>query len=178
MADQWQWSHWVGTSLRWDHRTVNLGTVYHQVAAVNLFPLQNSMPHGEIQWAPAHPHLPLSSHHLQRKSLQFVCQTPSSMQVKFWPQPYLQPMICWTCSITTKDGDRKISWSRCSLMVWQRYSATADSDGTAMKMVAMVGWRKSRNSIPQEILAVATLRKPGKWWSARIAWHCVWDPSF
>ena len=29
---------------------------------------------GQVQWAPAHPHLPLISHHLQMKSLQFVCQ--------------------------------------------------------------------------------------------------------
>ena len=29
---------------------------------------------GQIQWAPARPHLPLISHYLQRKSLQFMCQ--------------------------------------------------------------------------------------------------------
>ena len=28
----------------------------------------------QIQWAPAHPHIPLISHHLQRKCLQFVSQ--------------------------------------------------------------------------------------------------------
>ena len=30
-----------------------------------------------------------------------------------------------------------------------------DADGTAMQNVAMVGWRKSRISIPQEFVAMA-----------------------
>ena len=56
------------------HPSVNLGTVYPQVVVVNSLISQDAVWQGQIQWAPACPHLPLISHHLQRKSSQFMCQ--------------------------------------------------------------------------------------------------------
>ena len=68
------------------------------------------------------------------------------MQVKPVPPPYMicndRAMIRWS------------SWRECSLTIWQRHSAHTESDGTAMSKVAMVAWGKSRNLIPQEIVAV------------------------
>ena len=98
----------------------------------------------------------------------------SPVQAKPGPQPYL---ICIACNAMTKlwstgyvvspprtKSTSKISWRKCSLMIWQRYSAPTDSDSMGMWNVAMVGWRKSRNSVLQKIVAVAALRKPAQKW--------------
>ena len=67
---------------------------------------------GQIQWSSAHPHLPLNSHQLQRKSSQFMCQECHApckrnlgptlsdlhrLQCSDWA------MIRWLCGVTTKD---------------------------------------------------------------------------
>ena len=105
-----------------------------------------------------------------------VSVMPCFMQAKPGPQPYL---ICIDCNAITElwfagcvvsllsiKSAHKISWRGCSLMIWQRYSATADSDVMAMTNIVMVSWRKSRNAkIPQEAMAVAALTKPGQKWS-------------
>ena len=53
-----------------------------------------------------------------------------------------------------------------SLMTWQGYPAPVNSDGITMWYVVMVGWRKSRNSIPLEVAAMVAQRKTEKQWSA------------
>ena len=73
MADQRQRSQWVVRSLRWYTPSVTSGTAYPHIAVVNSFPSQDGAM-GQIQWAPARPHLPLISNHIQRKSLQFMRQ--------------------------------------------------------------------------------------------------------
>ena len=68
---------------------------------------------GKIQWVPAHPHLPLISHHIQRKNLPFmsiVCQerhAPCKWNLGFnitWFH-HLQhndwAMIRWVCGVTS-----------------------------------------------------------------------------
>ena len=97
--------------------------------------------------------------------------TTSSMQAKPGPQTYLAWITCnamtelWStgCAVSPPRSKsvRKISYIWCSLKMWQRYSSPANLDGPTMKNVMMVGWRKSRNSIPQEVMAMANQRKPG-----------------
>ena len=99
---------------------------------------------GQIPRAPACPHLPLIPHHLQWMSLQFVCQqchdpckrnlAPTSFDLH--PLQYNNCSELWfagcvVSSPRTKSA-RRISWRVCSLMIWQRYSAPINSDGTAM----------------------------------------------
>ena len=121
---------------------------------------QDAVCMGQTQWAPARPHFGPISHHLQRKSLQYVHQerdVPCKRN--------LGPNLIWYASPATQWPSYdpldvrfitagKISWRGCSLTIRQRYSAPADWDGTAMQNVAMVGWRKSRNAIPREVVAI------------------------
>ena len=51
-----------------------LGTAYSQMAVVNSLLSQDAVSHGVHSTSPAHPHLLLVPHHLQRKSLPLVCQ--------------------------------------------------------------------------------------------------------
>ena len=73
-VDGRQRSQWVGRSLKWCHPSVTSGTTYPRVAVVTSFPSQHAVLHGQIQWAPARPHLQLIPQHLHRKSLQPVRQ--------------------------------------------------------------------------------------------------------
>ena len=140
MSDQWQRSQWVGRSLRWCHPSVTSGTAYPKVVVVNSLPSQDAVLHGQIEWAPVHPHLPLISHHLQMKRSQFMHQECQAHAIESWAQPYLTFTACnattevWSAGCTvsppkTKSA-HKISWRGCSLMIRQKYST--DSDVTAM----------------------------------------------
>ena len=112
-------SQWVGRSLRWCHPSVTLETVYLQVGVVNS--LLSSLPcrMGKIQRSPARPHIPLIFHHLQRKSLQFVCQeghAPSKRN--------LGTNLIWLASSATK-------WpSYCSLDVRSHHQGTSPLAGS------------------------------------------------
>ena len=60
---------------------------------------------GPIQWAPAHPHFPLISHHLQMKSLHLHASgtwAPTSSDLHTL-QRNDQTMIRCVCSVTTKE---------------------------------------------------------------------------
>ena len=74
-------------------------------------------------------------------------------------------MIPWMCSVTTKDQvslhnllermqlDNLTKVLRARRFRWHGHVE-----------VAMAGWRKYRNSIPQEVVAVAALKKPAQRW--------------
>ena len=116
---------------------------------------------------------------LQRKSLELVRQEHHAPCNPPFPTPPPNPppdLTCIACNAMTElagcvvswsstKSARKISWRGCSLMIWNRHSATTDSDGTTMQNVVMDGWRMSGNSIPHELVAVSALRKPGQKWS-------------
>ena len=70
------------------------------------------------------------------------CVSSAMLYAKPGPQPYPTYIACnvktepWFAGCAespprTKSA-RSISWTGCSLMIWQRYSAPADSDGTPM----------------------------------------------
>ena len=64
---------------------------------------------GQIPWAPAHPHLPLISYHLHRKSLQFAHQERHSLCKwnlglnLIWSATQWLSHDLWICSVITKD---------------------------------------------------------------------------
>ena len=70
--NQSQRSQREGRWLRLGHPSATLGTAYPRVAAVNLMPSQEAGSHGANSMSPcpsAYPHIPLISHHIQRKTL-------------------------------------------------------------------------------------------------------------
>ena len=121
---------------------------------------------GQIQWAPARPH-PRSFPITSKGRVFNSCFRSAMLHASETWAPTLpdlhrlqrndQAMIRWMCGVTTKD---QVSWhdllKRMQLDGLARYSAPADLDGTTMKMV---GWRTSWNLIPQEVVAVAAVRK-------------------
>ena len=126
---------------------------------------------GPIQWASACPHLPLISHHLQRKRFQFMCQEHAS---ETWAtnlsethrlQRNDQALIRWMCRVPSKDQvssqdplermqlDDLAKVLRTCRLSWHCYIERSD------------GWRKSRNSNPTGSRGHGQLRKPGQKWS-------------
>ena len=129
---------------------------------------------GQTERAPAHPHLLLISHDLQRNCLQFVCEEPHApCKANLGPNLTRLSSQATTelwftgCAESTPrtNSALKIFWRGCSLTIWQSYSTTTDSDGTVMYNLAMVGLRMSRYSIPHVIISVGALTKPGQKWS-------------
>ena len=133
------------------------------------------------KWAPVRPHLPLISHHLQRKSLQFVRQERHATCKR-----NLGSNFFWLASPSTQwqsydpqnvrchyEGPSQLARSPGEDVAWSS-GKCAPHPYTAIQNVAMDGQSKSRNPIPQEALAVVALGKPGHRWSTWTAQRWVW----
>ena len=116
--------------------------------------------------------LPLISHYLQRRSSQLVCQERHAPR-----KLNLGTNLIWSALPTRTKSARKISWRGCSLIIRQRYSSPVDSDGMAMWNIAMVGCRKTRNSLQWVVMAMVDLRKPVPKWSSWTDYCWTWDPK-
>ena len=132
------------------------------MAVVNSLPLQYS----------AHPHsrsFPITSrggaHNLYVRS--------AMLHVSWTWVPTWSDLHC----LQGTKSARKISWRGCSLIIRQRYSSPVDSDGMAMWNIAMVGCRKTRNSLQWVVMAMVDLRKPVPKWSSWTDYCWTWDPK-
>ena len=120
---------------------------------------------GPIQLAPAHPHLPLISHHLQRKSLHLHASgtwapTPSGLHNL---QRNDRAIIRCLCGVTIKKTVHKISWIGYNSTVWIRYPSTVDWDSITVSNVVITGWRN-----PKKLNPVGSSDRGQKWsaWTA------------
>ena len=117
---------------------------------------------GQIQRAPAHSHIRLIFHHMQRKSLQFARQEHHAWCkrnrdkncVACNPMTGLWPAVYEVSPQRTKSASKR----RRSSTTWRKYSTFIHSGGIANSHAVMVGYRKSRNLNPQEVVAVFVLR--------------------
>ena len=153
-----------------------LGDCLSSGCGCELDTITKCLSHGDnsMSSCPSSPPAHLASHPEEEFTLR-LSGVSCSIQAKAGPHRYWS---CIACNLTTElwfarcaasppstKSARKISRRGCTLIIWQKYSAPAVSDGMAMLNVTMVGWKKSRNSIPLEVMAVATPRKPWQTWS-------------
>ena len=104
MVDTWQRSQWVRRSLV--PSFCYLGDGLSSGGGCELTSITRfRVVWGQFQWAPARPHLPLISHHQCVRSAMLHISKTWALTVSEWyhMQRNDQAMICWICSVTTKD---------------------------------------------------------------------------
>ena len=117
-----------------------LGTAYSQMAVVNSLLSQNTVSHGahSTSSCPSSP-TACSPSPPEKEFTISVSGVSCFMQAKHGPQTSRTCSACnamteqWFAGCTVSqpmtNSARRICWWRCSLMIWQRYSVLADSDG-------------------------------------------------